>query len=163
MSSAASRSGSPFNFEKATVLTVDPSPLATEVITLMLNGFGFRRLFRCPDLEGAIKISKLRALDLIFIDPYSFGEGAYDFVRWLRSEKDSTNQETPAIIATAYTDIRLVTNARSCGADYVLNKPFSSRTLLDRILWVAQRESRRTDLMAPSQLVSQTGSGVELW
>lgn len=152
-----------FNFEKASVLTVDPSQISTEVMSLMLNGFGFRRLFRCANIDAGIEVAKLRALDLILIDPYAFGGEAYDFIRWLRSEKANPNRETPAIIATAYTDIRMVTNARQCGADYVLNKPFSTRTFLERIIWVAQREGRHSDLMAPSELVSQAGSGMELW
>jgi len=163
MSEAQKRFSCAFNFEKASVLILDPSQISVEVTTLMLNGFGFRKIFRAPTVLSAIETVKLRALDLILVDPYPFGGEAYDFIRWLRSASETANMSTPTIIITSYTDIRLVTTARQSGVDYILNKPFSTQTLLERILWVAQSEDRRTDLMAPSQLVSKAGSGVELW
>ena len=73
------------------------------------------------------------------------------------------NAAAPGIMLTAYTYVRLITTARQCGADYVIAKPFSTQGLLERILYVAESEGRRGELIAPAGLVSATGSGVEMF
>lgn len=152
-----------FNFAKASVAMIDPSPLCLEVMTGILAGYGFRKLHRCADLPAGTDLVKVRPIDLILIDPYPFGEVAYDFVRWLRSDQRNGNSASPIVIVTAQTCVRLITAARQCGADYVIVKPFSTAGLLERILWVAESDGRRGELIAPTDLVSTAGSGVELW
>jgi DNA-binding response OmpR family regulator len=152
-----------FNFANASVVIVDASPLFVEVITGILSGCGFKRMFRCTELGVGTEVVKTHSVDLILLDPYGFGESAYRFVSWLRSERRSPNAAVPVIILTAYTYVRLITATRQCGADYVVAKPFSTQSLLERILYVAEAEGRRGELTAPSELVSSTGSGVEMF
>jgi CheY-like chemotaxis protein len=152
-----------FNFANATVLMIDASAISVEVMTGMLAGCGFRRMHKCADLASASDVIKMHSVDLILLDPYSYGEPAYNFVRWIRSERAGPNASAPIMIVTAYTYVREITAARQCGADYVVAKPFSTAGLLQRILWVAESEGRRGELMAPPSLVSSTGSGVEMW
>lgn len=152
-----------FNFANATVVMIDASPIFIEVLTGILSGCGFRRMFRCQDLRTGTDIVKTHTVDLVLIDPYAFGESAYNFVSWLRSERRGPNTAVPVIILTAYTYVRLITSARQCGADYVVSKPFSTQGLLERILYVAESEGRRGELLAPAEVVSSTGSGVEMW
>lgn len=152
-----------FNFTNAAVVMIDASPIFIEVLTGILSGCGFRRMYRCQDLRTGTDIVKTHAVDLILIDPYAFGDAAYNFVSWLRSEQRGQNSAAPVIILTAYTYVRLITSARQCGADYVVAKPFSTQGLLERILYVAEAEGRRGELLAPPELVSSTGSGVEVW
>lgn len=152
-----------FNFANASVVMIDASPLSLEVLTGILSGCGFRRMFRCTDLRSGTDIVKTHTVDLVLIDPYAFGEAAYNFVNWMRSERRGPNANVPVIILTAYTYVRLITSARQCGADYVISKPFSTQGLLERILFVAESEGRRGELLAPSELVSATGSGMEMF
>lgn len=152
-----------FNFANASVVMIDASPISLEVLTGILSGCGFRKMYRCADMASGTDTVKTHSVDLILIDPYAFKEAAYDFVRWLRSERRGPNAAVPVVILTAYTYVRLITAARQCGADYVIAKPFSTQGLLERILWVAESEGRRGELTAPPELVSQTGSGVEMW
>lgn len=152
-----------FNFANASVAMIDASPICIEVLTGILSGCGFKRMYRCGDLASGINTVKTHSVDLILIDPYAFGDGAYNFVSWMRSERRGPNTSVPIIITTAYTYVRLITAARQCGADYVIAKPFSTVGLLERILWVAASEGRRGELTAPAELVSNSGSGMELW
>lgn len=152
-----------FNFSNAAVVMIDASPIFIEVLTGILSGCGFRRMFRCGTLAAGTDVVKTHSVDLILIDPYAFGESAYNFVQWLRSERRGPNASAPVIILTAYTYVRLITAARQCGADYVISKPFSTQGLLERILYVAESEGRRGELIAPPEVVSSTGSGMELW
>lgn len=152
-----------FNFSNAGVVMIDASPIFIEVLTGILSGCGFRKMFRCTDLRSGTDAVKTHSVDLMLIDPCAFGESAYNFVSWMRSERRGPNAAVPVIILTAYTYVRLITSARQCGADYVIAKPFSTQGLLERILYVAESEGRRGELIAPPGLVSTTGSGVEMW
>lgn len=152
-----------FNFANASVVIIDGSPICIEVLTGILAGCGFRKLFRCTDLASGTDAVKMHRVDLVLLDPYAFGDAAFKFVAWLRSERRGPNATAPVIMLTAYTYVRLITSARQCGADYVIAKPFSTQGLLDRILWVAESEGRRGELIAPPEVVSSTGSGVEMW
>ncbi len=152
-----------FNFENASVVMIDSSPLFIEVLTGILSGCGFRRMYRCSDLVSGTDTVKTHSVDLILIDPYAYGDAAYNFIQWLRSERRGPNAAVPVIILTAYTYVRLITVARQCGADYVIAKPFSTSGLLERILYVAESEGRRGELLAPPELVSSSGSGMEMW
>ncbi len=152
-----------FNFANASVVMIDASPIFIEVLTGILSGCGFRRMFRCTDLRAGTDIVKTHNVDLVLLDPYAFGDRAYNFVSWLRSERRGPNAAAPVIMLTAYTYVRLITTARQCGADYVIAKPFSTQGLLERILYVAESEGRRGELLAPAGLVSATGSGVEMF
>lgn len=152
-----------FNFTNASVVMIDASPISLEVLTGILSGCGFRKMHRCADLSTGTDAVKMHSFDLIILDPYSFGDAGYNFVNWLRSERRGPNAAVPIIIVTAYTYVRMITSARQCGADYVVSKPFSTTGLLERILWVAESDGRRGELTAPLELVSSSGSGVELW
>lgn len=152
-----------FNFANASVAMIDASPICLEVLTGILSGCGFRKMFRSTDLRSGGDIIKTHTLDLILLDPYGYGDEGYDLVRWLRAEKRTPNATAPIVIVTAYTRVRLISAARQCGADYVIAKPFSTTGLIERVLWVAESEGRRGELLAPSELVSNAGSGVEMW
>lgn len=152
-----------FNFSNASVAMIDASGMCLEVITNILAGYGFRRMFRYSDLASGTEIIKSNAIDLLIIDPAGFGPDAYNLISWLRAEQSGPNGSVPVIIVTAHTKMRLITTARQCGADYIVAKPFSTSGLLGRILWVATASERRGELMAPTTLVNSEGSGVEVW
>lgn len=152
-----------FNFANASVAMIDASPICLEVLTGILSGCGFRRMFRCTDLRTGSDTIKTHSLDLVLIDPYAFGDEAYKFISWLRADQRAINTDVCIIITTAFTRVRSISAARQCGADYVVAKPFSTGGLLERIIWVAESERRHGELLAPPDLVSSAGSGVEMW
>lgn len=152
-----------FNFANASVAMIDASPMCLEVLTGVLSGCGFRKMFRCSNLRNGSDTIKMHQLDLILVDPYGFGNDAYNLLSWLRTDQRTINSDASIIILTAYTPISLISQARQCGADYVVAKPFSTANLLQRIIWVAECERRHGELLAPSELVSSAGSGVEMF
>lgn len=152
-----------FNFANASVVMIDASPIFIEVLTGILSGYGFRKMFRCASLRVGAETVKANAVDLVLIDPCSFGEAGFEFIRSLRSEERALNASVPVIVLSAYPCVRAISNARQCGADYVIAKPFSAKALLERILHVATSEGRRGDLLATGEVVCAAGSGVEFW
>lgn len=150
-----------FNFSKAAVMVVDRNPICLKILTGILAGFGFRKIRSYETIkEAAVEVSSC-PVDLIFIDPEPFKDEAYDFVRWLRADKANESSSAPIIMATGYTPLRQVTATRQCGADFIIAKPFSTSVVLSRLLWVAENEARRG--ATQQNMVSATGSGVELW
>ncbi|WP_395647570.1 PleD family two-component system response regulator [Terricaulis sp.] len=160
---SSSSAGPTFNFSNASVAMIDASPLSLEVMTSILSGYGFRKMYRCGDLVSGTDVLKTHSVDLVLLDPYGFEEEAFRLIRWFRSDRRGANVDVPVIITTAHTRIRMITSTRECGADYVIAKPFSTNVLLDRILWVATREGRRGELTTHTDVVNQSGSGLELW
>ncbi len=152
-----------FNFANASVAMIDASALSLEVMTGILSGFGFRKMHRCPTIAAGTEVMKTYAIDLLLIDPSSFGRDAYDLIKFLRTDKCGQNFSTPIVIVSAYTGLTQLTAMRQCGADYLVAKPFSISGLLERVLWVAASEGRRGDLVGPAELVTTAGSGMEVW
>lgn len=141
--------GATFSFGKAQVCALDANPLFLDLTCGVLQGFGFRRLQRCTELEAAIAHVKSRPIDLLLIDPYPWGQDAFAFIRALRANEFLVNAGVPVLIVTGHTRLGLVAEMRQCGADYIIAKPFSMGGLLDRILFVAHQEGRRTAILEP--------------
>lgn len=152
-----------FNFTNASVALIDASPICLEVLTGILSGCGFRKMFRCSNLRMGSDVIKTHSLDLILIDPAPFADDAYNLISWLRADQRALNSDACVIIMTSYTRVRSISQARQCGADYVVTKPFSTTSLLERIIWVAEKGRKHGELLAPPELVSSSGSGVEMW
>jgi DNA-binding response OmpR family regulator len=62
----------------------------------------------------------------------------FQLVRWLRRSGLEPNAFAPVIMTAAHIRRSRVAEARDCGASFVITKPFSARTLLERIVWVAR-------------------------
>ncbi len=149
-----------FNFAKASVLAIDANLMCLDVLHGILGGFGFRKIYRTTELEGARKLVLTQGVDLVLIDPYPYGDDAYDFMRWFRTERGGLHASSPVLIVTGHANMPLIKSTLDCGADFVVAKPFSTSALLERILWVAQHESRRVLIDAADS--ASVGSGVEL-
>jgi DNA-binding response OmpR family regulator len=158
---SATSKGASFNFSKASVLVIDANALFLDLLTGVLQGFGFRRIQRCQDIEVATTLLKTRAFDLVLIDPYPNNARAYRLIRELR-EAGNANSSAPILIVTGHTYLRLVADTRECGADFVIAKPFSMGSLLERVLWVAKVEGRRGGLLAPEAPAGRV-LGAQAW
>jgi CheY-like chemotaxis protein len=129
------------NLEKATVLLIEPNSTNLQILKQILAGFGVRKPLSCASRAEALDLAKTEEISLIVVsDSLEDGDG-YEFVRELRQFDPEQNAFTPVIIVSGHTKRRNVNAARDCGANFVIAKPLSPQTLLERVLWVA-RESR---------------------
>lgn len=151
-----------FDFATASALLVDANPLTRKLLVAILSGFGFRQLYQCADLSSASNVINQASVDLFFLDPYPIEETSFDFVRHVRNES-SWNANVPLLLTSANPHMRMIKAATKSGADFVIAKPFSSKVVFDRIVWVAQHDGRATPHQAGKQTVSTSGSGVEVW
>ena len=134
----ALRESAVFNFEGAVTMVIDDSPFARELTMRALNGFGLKTRHACESAVDAIAILKESPVDLILVDLDMPGMTGFEFVRWLRRSKLEPNAFAPVIMTAAHVRRSQVAEARDCGANFLITKPFSSLTLLERIVWVSR-------------------------
>ncbi len=127
------------NLEKAVVLLLAGGS-SMELLTRVFQGFGVRQPFCCADRFQAMELCQDQPLDLIVCDG-SLPQGeAYDFVAELRRSDLEPNRFAPVMLVQGHTPKDQVQKALDCGANFVLAKPVNPRTLLERILWIANEQ-----------------------
>jgi len=137
----ALRESSVINLTGAVTMVVDDSPFALELTSQALLGFGIRTKYSCYSAAAAMEILADNPIDLLVVDCEMPEMDGYELVRWLRRSGLDPNAFAPVVMTAAHIRRSRVAEARDCGASFVITKPFSARTLLERIVWVA-RDSR---------------------
>lgn len=132
------RQSAVLNFAGAMTMVIDDSPFAMELTTQALLGFGMRVRHACSSAAEAIAILKDCPVDLILVDSEMPGMSGFEFVRWLRRSGLEPNAFAPVILTAAHVRRSKIKEARDCGANFLITKPFSSATLLERMVWVAR-------------------------
>ena len=132
------RESAVFNFNGAVTMVIDDSPFALELTAQALLGFGIKVRHPCSSAAEAIGVLRDRPVDLILVDCEMPGMSGYEFVRWLRRSGLEPNAFAPVIMTAAHVRRSKVTEARDCGANFLITKPFSAGVLLERIVWVAR-------------------------
>lgn len=129
------------NLRAAGVLVLDANSNALDIMRQVLTGFGVRSVHACETIDTARQVFQQRTLELIILDPILAGDDGFDLIRWMRREEMSPNRCTPIIAALGHNTLANVKAARDAGANFVVAKPMSPETLLQRIEWIA-RENR---------------------
>ncbi|MFE9083726.1 response regulator [Brevundimonas sp. NPDC003935] len=132
------RESAVFNFAGAVTMVIDDSPFALELTAQALLGFGIKVRHACSSAAQAIAVLRDRPVDLILVDCEMPGMSGYEFVRWLRRSGLEPNAFAPVIMTAAHVRRSKVSEARDCGANFLITKPFSAGVLLERIVWVAR-------------------------
>ncbi|WP_339872110.1 response regulator [uncultured Brevundimonas sp.] len=132
------RASSVVNLSSAVTMVVDDSPFALDLTCQALLGFGIRTRYACRSAAEAIRILKESPVDLVLVDCEMPGTDGFEMVRWLRRSGLDPNAFTPIIMTAAHLRRSRATEARDCGASFVIVKPFSPVTLLERIVWVSR-------------------------
>jgi CheY-like chemotaxis protein len=126
------------NLTGAVTMVVDDSAFALDLTTQALMGFGIRTRHACLGAAEAMEVLKEQNVDLLVVDCEMPGIDGFELVRWLRRSGLEPNAFVPVIMTAAHIRRPRVTEARDCGASFVITKPFSAATLLERIVWVAR-------------------------
>ncbi len=132
------RESAVFNFDGAVTMVIDDSPFSLELTAQALLGFGMKVRHGCESAAEAIAILQNHPVDLILVDCEMPGMSGYEFVRWLRRSGLEPNAYSPVIMTAAHVRRSKVSDARDCGANFLITKPFSAGVLLERIVWVSR-------------------------
>jgi len=128
------------NLTGAVTMVVDDSNFAAEITSSALLGFGIRTRYSCRSAAEALDILSEAEIDLLVVDCGMADQNGFELVERLR-RSGPPNAFVPVIMTAAHIRRSMVSRARDCGANFIITKPFSAVSLLERIVWVA-RDSR---------------------
>ena len=109
-----------------------------DLVTAILMGFGINKAVKCLSAAEARDLLLVRVFDLIIVDCEMPDEDGYGLVRHIRSDPQAPNFTVPVLMMSAVTPRSKVEAARDDGANFTIAKPVSPKTLLERMLWIAQ-------------------------
>lgn len=134
----ALRESAVVNLTAAVTMVVDDSPFSLDLTAQALLGFGIQTRYSCHSAPEAIEILQDNKIDLLIVDCEMPGMDGYEMVRWLRRSGLEPNAFVPVIMTAGHVRRSRVQSARDCGANFLVTKPFSAASLLERIVWVAR-------------------------
>ena len=132
------RDSAVINLTGVVTMVVDDSAFALDITSQALTGFGIRPRHACLGAAAAMEILKEQNIDLLVVDCEMPEIDGFELVRWLRRSGLEPNAFVPVIMTAAHIRRPRLAEARDCGASFVITKPFSTTTLLERIVWVAR-------------------------
>lgn len=129
----------PALLQKVTVLVVDPDPPIANIIKHVLGSLGFGNIIIEHDSKAAIEIFTENTIDFIITDfdtdPVEDGQ---NFIEFIRNSPESPNPYVPIILLTGHTERQDIEAARDQGVTEIAAKPFTAKTLCDRIIRVVE-------------------------
>lgn len=130
------------------ILVVDDHRFMQQVMRMMLNGFGIKKVASALTVDDGLRVLGSQAFDIVIADYLMGGQTGAEFTRLARSEHFVGNRFVPIIACTADTTPRTVKELRDAGADEILGKPVSPRSVYNKI--VAVTNARRQFVTAPN-------------
>lgn len=118
--------------ENLRVLVLDDNANMRRLIETILRSVGVSRLSEAASGQQALELMRAgEEFDLILADYLMEGQNGVDFVRTVRRE--FTKAELPIIIITGYAELVKLDEAKEAGANDFISKPFTTKTLIQRI------------------------------
>ena len=128
-----------YNLERLNVLVIDDNRHMLTLVTEILRGLGIRNVFTAMDAAEGFREMRVVPCDLVFCDWAMQPLDGLEFVRLVRTAKDSPNVFVPIIMLTGHTQISRVVEARDAGVNEFLAKPISPKSIYLRILEVINK------------------------
>lgn len=123
---------------KIKVLVVDRDARTASLVTSVLRAFGFTHIEVATNAEEVIEAMRHKPFELIITEWHLAKESGVQLVRAVRSTAQNRimRRDVPIIMLTARSDLEAVRQARDSGITEFLAKPFSAKTLAQRLIQV---------------------------
>lgn len=127
-----------YNLAQLKVLVVDDNEQMRDLLKTLLEVVGITRIRLAADARIGWEMLRNFNPDLLVTDWNMPPTNGIDFVKRVRSDKESPNPYLPVILLTAYTERYRVEEARDAGVSEFLAKPISAKSLFDRITAIVE-------------------------
>lgn len=117
-------------------LLVDSDSHAASILQQMMRGLGMDPPTVAHSGKQARSLLENHSYDLCLVEADLPDMNGADLIRELR-RKPGPMRFVPALVVTAYSNMRNVTRVRDAGAHSVVKKPISPQVLYDHIAWAA--------------------------
>ena len=114
------------------VMVIDDNKHMTTLVVEILSALGIKNVFEVADAAKAFKELQHFSADVIIVDWNMQPLDGLEFVKLVRTAKDTPNPYVPIIMLSGYTEYRRVVQARDAGVNEYLAKPISAKALYQR-------------------------------
>ncbi|MDA0652104.1 MAG: response regulator [Proteobacteria bacterium] len=115
------------------ILVIDDNKHMANLVVEILHALGVKNTCQANDAAMAFQELRHFSADVIIVDWHMEPLDGLDFVRLVRTAKDSPNPYVPIIMLSGYTEYRRITEARDAGINEFLAKPISAKSIYQRI------------------------------
>ncbi len=120
------------------LLVVDDNKNMRMIIRTILNSFQIRRVEEADGGGSAFQILMSFPANLIITDLNMPVMDGIEFVRLVRTDKDSKNPYIPVIMLTGHSELPRITSARDAGVNAFLTKPVSADSLFSKVAFLIE-------------------------
>lgn len=121
-----------------TVLIADPDVHIRDLVREVLHKAGFTKIFMASNGEQAISILRQQDVDMLITDWRMKPVNGIQLIDYIRKDPASPNTYLPIIMLTGKAEAKDVATARDTGITEFLVKPFTAKTLYERIVLVIE-------------------------
>ena len=116
----------------AKFLVVDDHRLSRAIVVEALRAVGASRIRQAEDGREAMEMISADMPDIAVVD-FKMPHDGLSLLQQIRRSPDSPDRTLPVIMLTAYTEVSRIAALRDAGANEVLTKPMSVKSLFRRV------------------------------
>lgn len=120
------------------VLIAERDQRTASLVNRILFSFGFRNIACASSGKDALRMLRSQHFDLIITEQEMSPIDGLELVRAIRAAKDDRRirRDIPIVMMTARTELDVVRAARDAGISEFIAKPFSAKTVSERIIQI---------------------------
>jgi two-component system chemotaxis response regulator CheY len=128
----------PLDFSAINFLIVDDQPFSRRIVRSILHGFGSREVHEAANGGEAIELARAVEPNIIITDLVMPPSGGVELISMLKAP-ESPARQTPIIVLSGYLTKTTALTITEAGADALLVKPVSPKTLHAHIARIVLR------------------------
>ena len=125
------------NLRDLVILIADPNAYARRITNGILRGFGANKVLEVENSLGLFQVLTGQKIDILLCDTRLPPHGGLMLTRSIRRNSNNENRTIPILLMASDTSESTIKNARDAGANMVVAKPMSPKSLYDRLGWIA--------------------------
>jgi two-component system, chemotaxis family, chemotaxis protein CheY len=125
------------NLRDLVILIADPSSYVRMISHSMLRGFGANKVLEVSHTTQLLQTLSAQKIDILLCDARLPPHGGLVLTRTIRRNADNVNRTMPILLMSSDTRETTIRSARDAGANMVIAKPMSPKSLYDRLAWIA--------------------------
>jgi two-component system, chemotaxis family, chemotaxis protein CheY len=120
-------------FERMSFAVVEDNIHMRRLIRTLLYSFGSREIYEAEDGASGLEAVEMYSPDILITDWMMPIFDGLEFIQMIRNPEGCSNAYIPIIMLTGHCERKRVTLARDAGVTEFLCKPFSAKSLYERI------------------------------
>lgn len=120
-------------YSQIAVLVVDDDTYLRKIVRSLLIGFGVQRVYEAGDGAQGLELMQQFRPDVLLVDWEMPMLNGAEMIRLVRNPDSSPHATVGVILMTAHTERHRIQQAMQLGVNEMLVKPFSAKSLLQRL------------------------------